>query len=75
MDTDNILALLVHIYAFAGTEVQFSSQQEEQLKEAIADAIFEDIAKLNESATDSKISVYQQTLLLFGSWQCNYSTR
>ncbi|XP_067212909.1 sec1 family domain-containing protein 2-like isoform X2 [Linepithema humile] len=67
LDTDNILALLVHIYAFVGTEIQFSSQQEEQLKETIADAIFEDITKLNENRMDSKISVYQQTLLLFGT--------
>lgn len=66
LDTDNILALLVHIYALAGTEIQFSPQQEQQLKEAIADAIFEDIAKLNENPVNNKMSVYQQTLLLFG---------
>ncbi|KMQ90853.1 sec1 family domain-containing protein 2 [Lasius niger] len=67
LDTDNILALLVHIYALAGTEIQFSPQQEQQLKEAIADAVFEDIAKLNENPVSNKMSVYQQTLLLFGS--------
>jgi len=59
------LALLVHIYALAGTEIQFSLQQEQQLKEAITDAIFEDITKLKENM-NSKMSVYQQTLLLFG---------
>ncbi|XP_018045740.1 PREDICTED: sec1 family domain-containing protein 2-like [Atta colombica] len=64
LDTDNILALLVHIYALAGTEIQFSFQQEQQLKEAIIDAIFEDITKLKENM-NSKMSVYQQTLLLF----------
>ncbi|KAH0951848.1 hypothetical protein HN011_000429 [Eciton burchellii] len=67
LDTDNILALLVHIYALAGTEIQFSSQQEQQLKETIADAIFEDTTKLNENTINSKMSVYQQTLLLLGA--------
>lgn len=66
LDTDNILALLVHIYALAGTEIQFSPQQEQQLKESIADAVFEDIIKLNENTMNKKMSVYQQTLLLFG---------
>ncbi|XP_025158914.1 sec1 family domain-containing protein 2 isoform X2 [Harpegnathos saltator] len=65
LDTDNILALLVHIYALTGTEIQFSSQQEQQLKESIADAIYEDMMKLNENVMN-KMSVYQQTLLLFG---------
>ena len=55
----------MHIYALAGTEIQFSLQQEQQLKEAITDAIFEDITKLKENM-NSKMSVYQQTLLLFG---------
>ncbi|KAM0736443.1 Sec1 family domain-containing protein 2 [Formica fusca] len=66
LDTDNILALLVHIYALAGKEIKFSPQQEEQLKEAITDAVFEDIAKLNKNPVNNKMSVYQQTLLLFG---------
>jgi len=56
----------VHIYALAGTEIQFSSQQEQQLKEAITDAVFEDITKLKENTMKSKMSVYQQTLSLFG---------
>jgi len=57
---------LVHIYALAGTEIQFSPQQEQQLKEAITDAVFEDITKLKENTMKSKMSVYQQTLSLFG---------
>jgi len=57
----------MHIYALAGTEIQFFSQQEQQLKEAIADALFEDVTKLNENPVNNKMSVYQQTLLLFGS--------
>lgn len=56
----------MHIYALAGTEIQFSPQQEQQLQKAIADAIFEDITKLNENPVNNKMSVYQQTLLLFG---------
>ncbi|RLU18374.1 hypothetical protein DMN91_008731 [Ooceraea biroi] len=67
LDTDNILALLVHIYALAGTEIQFCPQQEQQLMEAIADAVFEDTTKLNENTMNSKMSVYQQTLLLSGA--------
>ncbi|XP_070511572.1 sec1 family domain-containing protein 2 isoform X2 [Cardiocondyla obscurior] len=62
LNTDNILAFLVHIYALAGTEIQFSFQQEQQLEEAIADAIFEDITKLKENT--AKTSVYQQSLSL-----------
>ncbi|XP_050462921.1 sec1 family domain-containing protein 2-like isoform X1 [Cataglyphis hispanica] len=66
LDTDNILALLVHIYALAGNEIKFSPQQEQQLKEAITDAVFEDIVKLNKNPVNNKMSVYQQTLLLIG---------
>ncbi|XP_014481667.1 PREDICTED: sec1 family domain-containing protein 2-like [Dinoponera quadriceps] len=66
LDTESILALLVHIFALAGTEIQFSPQQEQQLKESIADAVLEDIIKLNENVVNTKMSVYQQTLLLFG---------
>lgn len=64
LHTDNILAFLVHIYALAGTEIQFSLQQEQQLKEAIADAVFEDITKLKGNTT--KTSMYQQSLSLLG---------
>ncbi|KAL6264647.1 hypothetical protein P5V15_004748 [Pogonomyrmex californicus] len=65
LNTDNILALLVHIYALAGTEIQFSFQQEQQLEEAIANAVFEDIIKLKKDTVNSEMSIYQQTLLLF----------
>lgn len=64
LSTDNILAFLVHIYALAGTEIQFSLQQEQQLEEAIADAVFEDITKLKGNTM--KTSMYQQSLSLFG---------
>lgn len=64
LHTDSILAFLVHIYALAGTEIQFSLQQEQQLKEAITDAIFEDVTKLKENTM--KTSVYQQSLSLLG---------
>ncbi|XP_020296109.1 sec1 family domain-containing protein 2-like isoform X2 [Pseudomyrmex gracilis] len=42
LDTDNIFTLLVHIYALAGTEIVFSFEQEQQLIDAIADALLED---------------------------------
>lgn len=54
----------MHIYALAGTEIQFSLQQEQQLEEAIADAVFEDITKLKENTM--KTSMYQQSLSLLG---------
>ncbi|XP_012538529.1 sec1 family domain-containing protein 2 isoform X1 [Monomorium pharaonis] len=66
LNTDNILALLIHIYALAGTEIQFSIQQEQQLQEAITNAIFEDITKLKENTVNNNMSAYQQTLLYFG---------
>lgn len=53
----------MHIYALAGTEIQFSSQQEQQLEEAIADAIYTDI----KSKKDTINSImYQQILCHFG---------
>lgn len=63
------MALLVHIYALAGTEIQFSSQQEQQLQEAIADAILEDIAKCKKDTINSK--KYQQILCTFGTYKGN----
>ncbi|XP_011704064.1 PREDICTED: sec1 family domain-containing protein 2-like isoform X2 [Wasmannia auropunctata] len=66
LDTDNILALLVHIYALVGTEIQFSPQQEQQLEEAITDAVFEDTTKFKKNTMNSNMSMYQQTLSLFG---------
>ncbi|XP_071560548.1 sec1 family domain-containing protein 2 [Temnothorax nylanderi] len=64
LHTDSILAFLVHIYALAGTEIQFSLQQEQQLEEAIADAVFEDIIKLKGNTM--KTSMYEQSLSLLG---------
>lgn len=66
LDTENILTFLIYIYALVGTELQFSLQQEQQLKEAIAVAISEDIMKLNKNTEIDDMSIYQQTLLLFG---------
>ncbi|XP_011867005.1 PREDICTED: sec1 family domain-containing protein 2-like isoform X4 [Vollenhovia emeryi] len=64
LHTDSILAFLMHIYALAGTEIQFAFQQEQQLEEAIADAIFEDIAKFKGNTVTT--SMYQQSLSLLG---------
>nr|XP_012152239.1 PREDICTED: sec1 family domain-containing protein 2-like isoform X2 [Megachile rotundata] len=65
LDIENLLALLTHIYALAGTQIRFSMQQERQLEESIADAIFEDFQILKENPLlTSKKSTYQLTLSL-----------
>lgn len=66
LDIENLLALLIHIYALAGTQIRFSTQQELQLEESIADAIFEDLQILKENPLNSTKSIYQRTLLLLG---------
>lgn len=67
LDTENLLALLIHVYALAGTQIRFSTQQERQLAEAITDAIFEDLQTLKENPFTSTKSTYQRTLLLSGA--------
>ncbi|CAH4028408.1 sec1 family domain-containing protein 2-like [Pieris brassicae] len=42
MQLKNLLALLVHVYSLAGTEVIFTSQHEEQLHQTLSVAMFED---------------------------------
>lgn len=64
---ENLLVLLIYIYALAGTEIRFSLTQEESLKNALSAAIYDDIKKCNESAETHEVSVYQQTLLLLGA--------
>ncbi|XP_029050219.1 sec1 family domain-containing protein 2-like [Osmia bicornis bicornis] len=64
LDIENLLALLTHIYALAGTQIRFSAQQERQLEESIADAIFEDFQMLKKHPLTSKKSTYQLTLSL-----------
>ncbi|KAK0098398.1 hypothetical protein PV326_008830 [Microctonus aethiopoides] len=66
IDMENLFVLLIHIYSLAGTEIHFSPQQEDQLKCALTDAIFEDIQEFNENVPTHEVSVYQQTLLLLG---------
>ncbi|XP_076161243.1 sec1 family domain-containing protein 2 isoform X2 [Ptiloglossa arizonensis] len=66
LDTENLLALLIHVYALAGTQIRFSNQQERQLEESIADAIFEDLQIFKENPSTSTTSTYQRTLLLLG---------
>lgn len=67
IDMENLFVLLIHIYSLAGTEIHFSPQQEDQLKCALTDAIFEDIQEFNENVPTNEVSVYQQTLLLLGN--------
>lgn len=64
---ENLLVLLIHIYAMTATEIHFSPQQENQLKIALADAVCEDIQRCNEAVITHEVSVYQQTLLLLGA--------
>ena len=64
---ENLLVLLIHIYALAGTEIQFSAIQEESLRGALMKAVYEDIKKCNETVETHEVSVYQQTLLLLGA--------
>ncbi|XP_014213803.1 sec1 family domain-containing protein 2-like [Copidosoma floridanum] len=66
LEMENLLVLLIHLYAMAGPDIKFSEQQEKALKEALACAIYEDIKKCNESDLDVELSAYYQTLLLLG---------
>ncbi|XP_012287131.1 sec1 family domain-containing protein 2 isoform X2 [Orussus abietinus] len=66
LDMENLLILLIHIFSLAGTEINFSAQQEEHLNEALKDAIYEDIKKCNETTPGHEMSIYYQTLLLLG---------
>ncbi|KAG6798182.1 sec1 family domain-containing protein 2 isoform X1 [Apis mellifera caucasica] len=66
LDIDNLLALLIYIYALAGTQIQFSAQQEHQLEKSIANAIFEDLQILKKNPLINTKSAYQRTLLLLG---------
>ncbi|XP_047367224.1 sec1 family domain-containing protein 2-like isoform X1 [Vespa velutina] len=65
LDTENLLALLIYVYALAGTEIHFSPAQEELLEESLSMAFYEDMKVFNES-TDITNGVYQQILLLLG---------
>ncbi|XP_043681338.1 sec1 family domain-containing protein 2-like isoform X1 [Vespula pensylvanica] len=65
LDTENLLALLIYVYALAGTEIHFSPAQEQLLEESLSMAVYEDIKVFNES-TDITNGVYQQILLLLG---------
>ncbi|XP_076292800.1 sec1 family domain-containing protein 2 isoform X2 [Lasioglossum baleicum] len=61
---ENLLALLIHVYALTGTQIRFSTQQEQQLEESIADAIFEDF---ENNPSTNKTSASQRSLLLLGA--------
>lgn len=67
LDVENLLALLVHIYALAGTEIRFSAQQEHRLQESIADAIFQDLEILKENPSADTASTYRRSLPLLGT--------
>ncbi|XP_078044583.1 sec1 family domain-containing protein 2 isoform X2 [Augochlora pura] len=63
---ENLLALLIHVYALTGTQIRFSMQQEQQLEESIADAIFEDFEIFVKNPSTNKLSASQRSLLLSG---------
>ena len=63
---ENLLVLLIYLYAMAGPDIKFSEQQEQGLKEALNSAIYEDIKKCNETELTNELSAYYQTLLLLG---------
>lgn len=72
LDVENLLALLIHVYSLAGTQIRFSTQQERRLEESIADAIFEDFQILKESSLMNTKSAYQRNLLLLGTYYLRY---
>ncbi|XP_076233263.1 sec1 family domain-containing protein 2 isoform X5 [Calliopsis andreniformis] len=49
LDVENLLALLIHVYALAGTQIRFSAEQELQLEESLAHAVYEDFVTLREN--------------------------
>lgn len=61
---DNLLVLLIHVYSMVGNDINFPPQQEEQLRNSLADAIFEDMEKCNQVESSEDLSVYHQTLIL-----------
>lgn len=61
---DNLLVLLIHVYSMVGNDINFPPQQEEQLRNSLAEAIFQDIKKCNEIESSEDLSVYHQTLIL-----------
>ncbi|XP_076377338.1 sec1 family domain-containing protein 2 isoform X2 [Megalopta genalis] len=66
LNIENLLALLIHVYALTGTQIRFSTQQEQQLEQSIADAIFEDFEIFEKNPSTNKISASQRSLLLLG---------
>lgn len=40
---ENLIALLIHVYSLAGTEIHFSNQQEELLESTLTKALAEDV--------------------------------
>ncbi|XP_046740275.1 sec1 family domain-containing protein 2-like [Diprion similis] len=66
LSIENLLGLLVYIYALAGTEIRFIEQQEKQLEEALAEAIYEDGKHDDELITTSDSPITNLSSELFG---------
>ncbi|KAJ8682740.1 hypothetical protein QAD02_018532 [Eretmocerus hayati] len=67
LEMENLLVLLIYLYALAGPDLKFSKQQEEGLKESLSGAICEDIKAFDDSDSNHELSAYYQTLLLLGA--------
>lgn len=68
LETEDILILLIHVYALTDPDFKFAAQQENQLGSTLADAVFEDIKRCNESTFICGSSAYYQSLLLLGNF-------
>lgn len=49
---ENLLGLLIHVYALAGTEIHLPEQQEKQLEDALTEAIYNDAKERDGSVHD-----------------------
>ncbi|XP_066597073.1 sec1 family domain-containing protein 2-like [Prorops nasuta] len=66
LDTESLLALLIHIFALSGKQIKFPNEQLDQLKETVAEAIYEDLEYLLHNDNINNLSIYKETLLLQG---------
>ncbi|XP_011498041.1 PREDICTED: sec1 family domain-containing protein 2-like [Ceratosolen solmsi marchali] len=64
LDMENLLVLLIYLYALAGPDIKFSDIHENELKTALNTAIYEDIKNSSNVESTNELSAYYQTLLL-----------
>lgn len=68
LSIENLLGLLIHIYALAGTEIRLPEQQEKQLEVALSEAIHEDSKAWEKIDFDSDTLIDYQSSRLFGGY-------